>query len=458
MARFGPGIFLVLYFFWFAGGGVRARFTGDDLSNLAVHLTPSLAGLLARNLAYWSSAYRPMGGIVYVAIYRLAGFHPLPFRIVCFALLLGNLWLLYRVALRLTGGRDAALLTTLLGAYHAWLVDLYFSTGTIYELLCYAFYLGAFGYYVSIRQAGKIPSGRQLAGLMALYICALNSKELAVTLPPVLLCYEWIWHRPQWDVRAFARWLAREGRAAAIAAALTVPYIAGKMIGPDSLAANPAYRPAISPLRYLKTFTLYLNLLLYQDHRFRDRGTLLLLAAMLGLALWRRSRPLLFAWCFVLLSVLPFIFLPHYSGFFLYLPLAGWALYAGTALAMQREKVAARVPPAALLAGLALVLAPMHALESRHTRQVFATSDLPTTEIAAGLERVAPSLPRGARLYFESDPFPAHDLGLTFLAQLVYHDPDLRVSRAKDGDSPAGGYDVVLRWDEGRLTRTSGHA
>ena len=80
IARFGPGIFLVLYFFWFTGSGVRARFTGDDLSNLAVHLTPSFAGLLLRNLAYWTSTYRPMGGVFYVAIYRLAGFHPLPFR------------------------------------------------------------------------------------------------------------------------------------------------------------------------------------------------------------------------------------------------------------------------------------------------------------------------------------------------------------------------------------------
>ena len=51
---------------------------------------------------------------------------------------------------------------------------------------------------------------------------------------------------------------------------------------------------------------------------------------MLALAIWRKSRPLLFAWCFLMFSVLPFIFVPHYSGFFMYLPMVGWTLYAAT--------------------------------------------------------------------------------------------------------------------------------
>jgi len=140
-ARFGPALFLVAYFFWFAGGGLWARFTGDDLMNLNFHLTPSFPQLLLSNLTYWTTAYRPMGGIVYVAVYRLAGFHPMPFRVVCFALLLANLWLLYRVCLRLTERREIALLATALVTYHAWLVNLYYSTGTIYELLCFGFYL-----------------------------------------------------------------------------------------------------------------------------------------------------------------------------------------------------------------------------------------------------------------------------------------------------------------------------
>ena len=176
--------------------------------------------------------------------------------------------------------------------------------------------------------------------------------------------------------------------------------------------------------------------LFYQDHFFRDGNTILLVAAMLGLALWRRSRPLLFAWFFVLFSVLPFIFVPHYSGFFIYLPLAGWALYAATVLTMLRESFARAIPPAALFLALALALAPLHARESRTTMQVFDSAELPTSEMIAQLRRVEPSVPKGAHLFFESDPFPAKTFSLVFLVRLFYHDLTIEVARAKDGDAP----------------------
>jgi hypothetical protein len=444
-ARLGPALFLVAYFFWFAGGGLWARFTGDDLMNLNFHLTPSFARLVLSNLTYWTTAYRPLGGILYVAIYRLAGFHPMPFRIVCFALLLLNLWLLYRVCLRLTERREVALLATLLVSYHAWLVNLYYSTGTIYELLCFAFYCAAFDYYVGIRQSGKTLRLRQWAGFLALYICALDSKELAVTLPLCILCYELIWHRLKGGVPGVS-----------ITALVTLPYVIGKLTGPDSLAANPMYRPAISAARYLHTFHLYLNVLFCQDHFFRDANTILLVLAMLALALWRRSRPLLFAWCFTLFSVLPFIFVPHYSGFFLYLPMVGWALYAATGLEMLRGRFAKTMPSAVLFLAVALALAPLHARESRKTMKVFSSTDLPATEMITQLQRVQPSVPRGAHLFFESDPFPAKTFSLVFLVRLFYHDLTVEVARAKDGDAAnSRPFDAVFRWDNGKLVKVA---
>lgn len=446
-ARFGPAIFLVAYFFWFAGGGLQARFTGDDLMNLNFHLTPSFGHLLLSNLTYWSTAYRPMGGIVYVAVYRLAGFHTVAFRAVCFALLLMNLWLMFRVSLRLTERREVALLATLLVAYHAWLVNLYYSTGTIYELLCFGFYLAAFDYYAGIRRTGKTLRGGQWACFLGLYICALNSKELAVTLPVCILCYEWIWHR-----------LKDSARGVTISALVTLPYVIGKLTGPDSLAANPLYRPAISPARYLHTFHLYLNVLFYQEHFFRDANTILLVAGMLALAVWTRSRPLLFAWFFILFSVLPFIFVPHYSGFFIYLPMVGWALYAATGLEMLRTRFANRVPAVVLFLVVALMLAPLHARESRKSMQVFTSADLPTTEMIAQLERVQPTAPREATLFFESDPFPPRTFSLVFLVRLFYHDLTIQVARAQDGETSNGGhFERVFRWSDGKLVKLDPH-
>lgn len=451
LLRLAVAVFLIGYLFWFAGAGIGAQFTDNDLMNLSFHLTPSFGKLLWSNVTYWSSMYRPMGGVVYAASYRLFGFSPLPLRIICFGLILVNLFLLYRVVVRLTDSAEAALLATLLVTYHAWFVDLYYSSGTIYELLCYAFYCGAFYYYLTIRQSGRMPNSRQWLIFLALYVAGLDSKELAVTLPLCIGVYECLWHS-NWRAKA-----AAPLKGMLLSAAITVPYVIGKLTGPESLAANPLYRPEISFSRYIHTLDLYLNVLFYQDHFFRPGKTIILLVLMLGLALWQRSRPMLFAWSFAFFSVLPFIFVPHYSGFFMYLPAAGWAIYMAVALAMLRRRLAPRLPAAVVFLAVAAILAPMHTVMSRKTMRVFTSAELPTRTMIAELRRVQPALPRGARVLFQNDPFPPRTYWLAFLVQLFYDDPGIQVSRAKDGVAwNARKYDAVFGWVEGKLVRLAG--
>ncbi len=446
--RSWPWAFLACWLFVFAGTGLRARFTADDLRNLHVHLTPPLARLALSNLAFWSTAYRPMGGLFYAGIYHLFGFRPLPFRIGCFVLIAVNVGLLYRVCARLGGSREIGLLAALLDAYHAWFVDLYQSTGTIYELLCFTFYVGALDLYTRIRQQDRMPRGREWAFILILYVAALDSKELAVTLPLALACYELLWHRPR--SASALRWLGAEGRGTLLTGALTIPYVIGKLTGPASLIENPMYRASISPGRYVGAFRLYLNVIFYQDQFFRLFPAAVLMAAMLALALWQRSRPLLFAWLFVLFSVLPFIFLPRYAGFFIYLPMLGWTLFAATALAMAREKLAGRMPPWALFLAVAAVLAPLHVRESRKTAAVFETASLPTAEAIAAFARARVSLPHGAHVFFASDPFPAGDYSLLFLTEEFYHDPTLSIRRARDGArTDHRHWDAIFAWRAG---------
>jgi hypothetical protein len=143
--------------------------------------------------------------------------------------------------------------------------------------------------------------------------------------------------------------------------------------------------------------------------------------------------------------------------------MAGWALYAATALVMLRESVGKAIPPAVLFLAVALMLGPLHASESRKTMGVFSSARLPTTEMIAELRRVQPVLPVGAHLFFQDDPFPQKTYYLEFLARLVYRDLTVQVARAKDGDAMDGRYDAVFRWEEGRLVKAtrmagSGHA
>jgi hypothetical protein len=444
---------IAAWFLYFAHAGLRAGLTEDDLMNLYKYAEKPAHAVVLDNVFFWTPAYRPLAAFFYLPLYKLFGMNPLPYRIVCFTLLGLNLALLYRFCARLAGSHEIAFLATFLAAYHAWFVDLYYSSGTIYELLCYGLYLSAFLVYTGIRARGGVPQGRQLFGVAALYVLALDAKEMAVTLPLFLLLYEVIFHPA--GLRRPLVWLRNEGRAVWITGALTFVYITGKLLGPDSLIDNSRYALQISPVRFLKTFHLYLNPLLYQDHRFHDSNTVQLLAVMLVVAALVRSRVLLFAWCWLLLTILPVSFVAHYSAFFEYLPMAGWVLYAATLLVTIRRALAGllpRVPPlvsqAALVVGLAVFLAPLHAREAPKTLRLFMSVQFPSRDMIQDLGRLRPTLRRGARVLYVADPFPKTSYTLLFTTTLLYRDLSITVDRAP---SPQPGYDAVFGFRDGRL-------
>ena len=443
---------IIAWFLFFAHGGLQAALSGDDLMNLYGYLQKPLLTHLFDTLRFWSTAYRPLGAFFYVPLYYCFGINPLPFRIACFLILAVNLGLLFVFCRRLSGSRETALLATFLASYHAWFVDLYYSAGTIYDLLCYSFCLGTLLIYIGVRQRGHRPAPRYLIGVAVLYVLALDAKEMAVTLPFFLLLYELLYHSKR-DFRAFI-----------ITGALTVIYVIGKLRGPDSLRLNPAYSLTISPGRFLDTFHLYLNPLFYRDHWFKDSNTVQMLLAMLLLAAFLRSRVLLFAWFWLLLTILPVAFIAHYSAFFEYLPAAGWALYIAALLTTLRRALAGlfvRALPgltllphasqAVLFLGLAVFLAPLHIRKSlRH----FMSAQPPSREIAESLARIRPVLRRGGRILFVNDPFPADNYFLFFEARLFYADMTLTVDRTKTqtASSPdLSGYDAVFGFSGNQL-------
>jgi hypothetical protein len=253
---------------------------------------------------------------------------------------------------------------------------------------------------------------------------------------------------------------------------LTVPYVIGKLTAAGNLAENPAYRLTISPSHYLHAFHLYLNALLYQEHVFRDANTIQLLLAMLGIALWRRSRPMMFAWCFLLASLLPVAFMAHYAASFLYLPMVGWSLYAAVLLVLARRLLvsllarlgrlqAGWVQTASMVAlplMLALFLAPQHRRESAKTLPAFENFQPPSRRVAGELIALRPNLPRGARVLFMDHPFVKHEYFLTFLTRLLYRDMSISVEEVPLGHDPPSGhgyYDAVFTFQQGHLVPTA---
>jgi hypothetical protein len=168
-----------------------------------------------------------------------------------------------------------------------------------------------------------------------------------------------------------------------------------------------------------------------------------------------RSRVLLFAWCWLLLTMLPVAFIPHYAAFFEYLPLAGWVLYAATLLVAIRRAVARlapRVPALAtqapLVLGLAAFLAPLHARQAPRTLGLFMSVQFPSRQMIQGLASLHPSLRPGARVLYVGDPFPKESYILAFVTTLYYRDLSITVDRAP---APRPGYDAVFGFHDGRL-------
>jgi len=208
---------------------------------------------------------------------------------------------------------------------------------------------------------------------------------------------------------------------------------------------------------------------------FQDSNTGYLMGALLVAALLLKRQDLLWAWAFTLVSVLPFIFIPHYCAFFWYLPLAGWAvLAAGLALAGRDACQAGlrRLYPrlgfdnrfirpiltAALGCPLVVFLAWAHTRESVVTLAHFQSAQAPVRPLVEALRRHLPQPRDGARIVLLDDPYrPGWDSPRQ-IAQLTYDHTSLSVTRLRSGDRPAaagGVVDLVLVYSGGAFRRIS---
>jgi len=199
-----------------------------------------------------------------------------------------------------------------------------------------------------------------------------------------------------------------------------------------------------------------------------------LVLLMLVVAIGKKSRVLLFSWSFLLLSVLPFIFLPHYAALFMYIPSVGWALFAASILVSLRKLLwrgacslsakmeQVRVPPGWPLGSilsflsLACVLGIAHGPESQKTLAHFRNAQPPSREMTAELACELPTVAAGSRILFLDDPFPPGDYNLLFLVRLLYDDLTLEIGRRKAGAVPPEDnepYDLAFTFTGGRLVR-----
>jgi len=434
-------LFIAAWFLALAGDGIRAWFSGDDLMNLYSAWTSPVTKLLGAAIWFFGPGIRPLGSLWYRVVFALAGFHPLAFHASAFAILFVNFGLTYLLARRLSGRRETAAITTLLASYNARFVNLYYDTGAIYDVLCYCFYLAALLWHVRVRQQGMFPNGRQMGVFLALTVCALNAKEMAVTLPLVVGSYELIYHPPAlWDWRALKKWMLDEGRGLLAAALVAGAFLIGKWVEPGGIVHAPGYRMVFTSARALSNTGAYLDHIFYQYGWFTPARSAALWIAMLAVAILSRSRTLRFAWLFLTVSLAPMMFIDPRAGSAIYVCLFGWALFA-TELAVRATDPLARWMPArlksaALFLGIAALLWPYHRFEGGFTSRVAAQSGEQLRPVAMALHQSAPELRPGARLLFLNDPIRPDAFDLTFLIRLSYRDNSLQVDRVRMMPAP----------------------
>jgi hypothetical protein len=181
---------LVAYFLHFALPALGAAFSEDEIMSVYIHWFTGTLKSLWQNVCFWKGIGRPGGALYYLPLYHFFRLDPHPYRIAQTSVLAASIPIVYHLARLLASSRLVAFLAVLAFCNHAQLANLVFIGSFIYDVLCGFFYFAALTYYIHIREKGLLLRPTQWVGFLVLYICALNVKEMAVTLPVVILIYE----------------------------------------------------------------------------------------------------------------------------------------------------------------------------------------------------------------------------------------------------------------------------
>jgi hypothetical protein len=439
-------------FFWFfAARGLDAGFTTDDLANMNMYEGLSGGALIRANLLFFSPFYRPAGAIFYRPLFALFGLSPHPFRVACLVLLSLNLLLAWFFVRSLTESSGIAALTALIAAFHPRLAPLYWNTGVIYDILCFASFYTALTVYLRLRRRRRAPRTWEWLGVLVPYVCALDAKEIAVALPPVLLTWELIYDPPiSWRITELGPWLWRNARLPLAAGLITVPYICGKLLPESPLRQLDRYSPQISLHQFLATYGAYCDDVFFLAGWFTPGRTAFVLLGLLLLALCLKKRALLFGWCLGIIASLPIAFIPYRNAAEYYIPMIGWSLYAASLIAVVTTEILrnvrlARTPSLGHAAMFLLTLCLLLRAYRVQALRMGGPSLLGQQAIqamVAEFDRHAVKLPTHARGITIQDPF-SPDYETLLLLRLYAHDPTLQLDYARADDCR---HDFALQW------------
>jgi hypothetical protein len=452
------------FFLSFSLRAVDVHFSSDEVMNIYWYWEPGAWRVLWANIV-WCKIIRPMGGVYYLPLFHLFGFNPWPYTVVRLAVLLFVSLLLLRLGKRLTGSTTAAALAVMLVTYHSELVSLTHSGSCIYDVLCGGFCFGALVYYLNCRASGRHPlSRRQSTAFLLLYICALNSKEMAVSLPVLVCAYEFLEAtRGAGSRAAIARRFLVHAWPLAAAVMLTALFIVFNIYGPAGLARIDVYHPVFTWARFTESSQRFLNAI-FCVSLFRTWSVLAVWILLAYVGVRKDDRRLLFLLVWVVATPLPLNFIPPHGPGCVYIPLVGWSMIVATiteaiARRVAREPVFARIPQQAsvicILAGALAYYTSLMEIRHKAHERVYFSGGVKTWNIIEQFRVLRLRPPHGARIALMNDPFP-EGWDTFFIANLTWKDRSLGVFLQNQQHLPAKELalmDYVFDFPSGRLTR-----
>jgi len=445
---------------WFSWPGIHKYFVDDDVTSLRYAIAAPAGTLLYQTFAFSPEGYRPIGLLWYKAMREIAGLHQLPFRIVPMVILIFNLGLMGLLTFTLTQSTEITLLAMLLASFHSRMIDLYFSSSDIYDILCYAFYFAALVTYIRRRDQFR-PIGWRGAVILLFQILGLGAKEMAVTLPFILLAFEASLYVGEGRrTCGWRRWWTDAGWLIGCGFAISVIFSVRRLAGADTFLKR-AYHPSYSPDLVLDNWRSYLGQMCY-GHSLSWVAFIVGLGFVLGAALAFRSKVWVASAALILIAPLPVLFVFKRGLNMMYIPMTGWAIFGAALIHTIRRKLLSRahssmIAPAAVFLCTTLFLCWAHYTDRPDHRFPTVGQVQSIEPFLESLKQLHPALPSNPLIRLLNDPFSPDEWFASMILEIYFERPGLEVRRDKVAWQRAAigdrKFNVILDWREGHLVQ-----
>jgi tetratricopeptide (TPR) repeat protein len=148
----------------------------------------SAHGVKAIFTSFVAGNYHPLTMLVYLFEYKFFELDPAPYHLLNVMLHLANIWLVYKLTLRLSGRQVTAFVVCILFGVHPMRVESVAWASELKDVLYSFFYLLSLIAYLRYLAGGYKP--KDYAGVLLLFIVSLLCKSAAVTLPVLLIAID----------------------------------------------------------------------------------------------------------------------------------------------------------------------------------------------------------------------------------------------------------------------------